>query len=293
MKHALHGHRAFTLIELSVVLVIIGLIVGGVLVGRDLISAASVRAQLSQIEEYQQAVNTFKGKYGYLPGDIPEPDASRFGFLARGVHAGQGDGNGFIEGVRTLGAGQNSPIAVAGGETAVFWRDLTVARLIDQRFATASISNSTSATITETSTPSLPRYIPRASISPNYIHVTGTGGQNYFVLSAVYSLLDPYPQANPGLTVAAASSIDKKTDDGLPQSGNVTARYHAYNVSFNLPAIIYSQGAGNQGPTDTTATAGSATTCFDNNNAGGAVQQYSIAQNNGTGVNCALSFKFQ
>jgi prepilin-type N-terminal cleavage/methylation domain-containing protein len=41
----------FTLIEISIVLVIIGLIVGGVLVGHDLIRAAGVRATISQVEK--------------------------------------------------------------------------------------------------------------------------------------------------------------------------------------------------------------------------------------------------
>ena len=53
----------FTLIEMSIVLVIIGLIVGGVLVGQDLIRAAYVRAQVSQIEKFNTALNTFYGKY--------------------------------------------------------------------------------------------------------------------------------------------------------------------------------------------------------------------------------------
>ena len=48
----------FTLIELSIVLVIIGLIIGGILVGRDLINASAIRAQISQIDKYQQAANT-------------------------------------------------------------------------------------------------------------------------------------------------------------------------------------------------------------------------------------------
>ena len=74
----------FTLIELSVVLVIIGLIVGSVLVGQSLISAAGVRATIAQIEKYNTAANTFREKYGYLPGDIKDPDASSFG-LAPGV----------------------------------------------------------------------------------------------------------------------------------------------------------------------------------------------------------------
>lgn len=59
-------NNGFMLIELSIALVVIGLIVGGVLVGQDLINAAAVRAQISQIEKYNTAVNTFREKYGYL-----------------------------------------------------------------------------------------------------------------------------------------------------------------------------------------------------------------------------------
>src|SRR5580700_8566203 len=97
---AAFSHKSgFTLIELSIVLVIIGLIVGGVLVGQDLIRAAGVRATISQIEKYNTAVNTFRAKYNnQLPGDISNPDAAAFGFAARGTAPGEGDGNGIIEG---------------------------------------------------------------------------------------------------------------------------------------------------------------------------------------------------
>lgn len=60
----------FTLIELSIVLVIIGLIIGGVLVGKDLIHAAELRTIISDKEKYITAVNTFRTKYGELPGDM-------------------------------------------------------------------------------------------------------------------------------------------------------------------------------------------------------------------------------
>ncbi len=71
----LNSHRGFTLIELSIVLVIIGLIVGGVLVGQDLIHAAALRAVISEKDRFSAAIYTFQGKYGYLPGDFP--NASR------------------------------------------------------------------------------------------------------------------------------------------------------------------------------------------------------------------------
>ncbi len=86
---------AFTLIELAIVLVIIGLIVGGVLVGQNLINAAAIRAQITQIEKYNTAANTFRGKYGYLPGDIPDPYTTQFGLVARGTNVrGRVEGNG-------------------------------------------------------------------------------------------------------------------------------------------------------------------------------------------------------
>src|ERR1035438_8206439 len=90
---------AFTLIEMSIVLVIIGLVVGGILVGQNLIAAAGVRATISQIEKYNTAVNTFRTKYDALPGDMNASVAKQFGFVARGTQPGEGDGNGIIEGI--------------------------------------------------------------------------------------------------------------------------------------------------------------------------------------------------
>src|ERR1035441_8304528 len=101
MRISAPDSSGFTLIEMAIVLVIIGLIVGGVLVGQDLIKAAEVRAQISQIEKYNTAVNTFRGKYDALPGDIPVTLVTRFGFTAAPVRAGivgRGDGNGELDG---------------------------------------------------------------------------------------------------------------------------------------------------------------------------------------------------
>src|SRR5688500_16913565 len=64
-----NSQNGFTLIELSIVLVIIGLLVGGVLVGRDLIQAAQLRAIVSDIEKYKMAANAFRLKYDCMAGD--------------------------------------------------------------------------------------------------------------------------------------------------------------------------------------------------------------------------------
>src|SRR5579884_171721 len=121
----MHGsstlQRGFTLIEISIVLVIIGLIVGGVLVGQDLIRSAQVRATIAQIEKFNTAANTFKGKYGALPGDMAAATAAQLGFAARGPRAGEGDGNGVIEGLYdTNSAGTNCGVCIGAGEPMFF-----------------------------------------------------------------------------------------------------------------------------------------------------------------------------
>jgi prepilin-type N-terminal cleavage/methylation domain-containing protein len=165
------GTAAFTLIEISIVLVIIGLIVGGVLVGQDLIRAAGVRAQISQIEKYNTAVNTFRGKYGYLPGDIKDPDASNFGFAARGPYAGEGDGNGVIEGNSNNVPGANSGVEYeAAGETLMFWADLAKAGLIEGGF-TAAMPSMPGTQVFPLST-GFDSYFPAAKIeNSNYIYI--------------------------------------------------------------------------------------------------------------------------
>lgn len=296
--------QGFTLIELSIVLVIIGLIVGGVLVGRDLINASYVRAQISQIEKYQTAANTFRGKYNnYLPGDIPEPDASRFGFLTRGQYNAQGDGNGALEGSWANLQGYNRMV-FKNGENAMFWRDLATAKLVEGTFSyAATYLDAYYGVTTETTTPSVQDFMPAGKIgNSNYVYVYGfidadagfvSKGINYFGLMSVTTLTGPgetYDTPSLALTVAQARAIDAKMDDGLPQTGNVQATFVGGNY------VRWASGtsaSGVYGTADTAVTAPSATTCYDNNSVAGAVQQYSVNQNGGKMPNCALSFKFQ
>ena len=121
----------FTLIELSIVLVIIGLLAGGVLVGRDLIAAAALRSQITQIEKYNAAANTFRAKYGFLPGDLPANQAAALGFATRTGAYGDGDGNGYVNGKYGASVAQ---LPTLGGETVFFWTDLSAAKMIEGSF---------------------------------------------------------------------------------------------------------------------------------------------------------------
>lgn len=62
--------QGFSLVELSIVLVILGLLVGGILAGRSMIRAAEIRKVSSDFVRYKTAVYAFKDKYFAWPGDF-------------------------------------------------------------------------------------------------------------------------------------------------------------------------------------------------------------------------------
>lgn len=64
------NNSAFTLVELAIVIVIIGLLVGGILQGQELIKQAKLRSFYAEHKGYIAAVTTFYAKYNGLPGDI-------------------------------------------------------------------------------------------------------------------------------------------------------------------------------------------------------------------------------
>jgi prepilin-type N-terminal cleavage/methylation domain-containing protein len=102
--------QGFTLVELSIVLVIIGLVVGGAMVGKDLIRASEIKNIGADIERFEAARNTFRSKYNCLPGDCPFASSLGLG--------NNGNGNGYINHY------------AASNEVWLFWRHLSNAGLI-------------------------------------------------------------------------------------------------------------------------------------------------------------------
>ena len=282
--------QGFTLIELSIVLVIIGLIVGGVLVGQDLVRAAGVRATITQVEKFNQAANTFFGKYGYLPGDIPDPLATQMGLTPRGPYAGQGDGNGTLQGnSANIASGANWGWVDGAGETVMFWVDLTTANGLNLNLIDGSFSAASPITNVNVAASQLSSYFPAAKIGGgNYFYIwsynnnSQTGSPNYFGLSAVSAVSGAGGcleciDSSPGLTVKQAYDIDKKIDDGLPKTGRVIARFVDGSDTYGM----YTPWAPNAGTS-------SSSTCYDTTSG-----NYSVTISGGSNVNCALSFTMQ
>ncbi len=207
----------FTLVELAIVLVIIGLIIGGVLVGQDLIKAATIRSTVSDIEKFNAGATTFRGKYNGLPGDLTAARAVEFNLSAAADAnsagtAGLRDGNGVLEG----GAAGNTNL---GGETALFWQDLGKAGLIAGTYPGIGTVVFPAVAVTTANANS---YMPHAKLrdTANY-YTYSTAGRNWFYIGSIAADTAGVITPTAAVTPQEAKGIDEKIDDGFPTTGVV------------------------------------------------------------------------
>jgi len=91
------NNKAFTLVELSIVLIIISLIVGGVIGGQSLVRSAKLNKLISEITSYETSFNNFELQYDAMPGDFREASQYWPTYAEPGGGAVDGDGDGQIE----------------------------------------------------------------------------------------------------------------------------------------------------------------------------------------------------
>ncbi len=108
----------FTLVEIAIVLVIIGLLLGGVLKGQELINSAKAKSIITDFRNTATMIAAYQDRFRALPGD----DASAQTHLGT-TNTTNGDGDGLIEGA------WNSVGADATNESAYVWQHLRLANL--------------------------------------------------------------------------------------------------------------------------------------------------------------------
>jgi prepilin-type N-terminal cleavage/methylation domain-containing protein len=121
MKHrSLARQSGFTLVEIAIVLVIIGLLLGGVLKGQELIENARIKSIVNDMKAVQAAHNGYLDRYRLLPGDDTNVAMNNRGWAGAGFG---GDGDGILEvtGAQTF---------ANGGESRSYWRGLRASLLL-------------------------------------------------------------------------------------------------------------------------------------------------------------------
>ncbi|HUY69186.1 MAG TPA: prepilin-type N-terminal cleavage/methylation domain-containing protein [Alphaproteobacteria bacterium] len=116
-NRSLRRAAGFTLVELSIVLVIIGLIIGGVLTGQQIIQNARITRALNDVQAYEAQFQTYQQNFGALPGD----DASAVTRFLN-VAPANGNGDGTLQGTFDS--------ATATDESRLVWADLRAASLV-------------------------------------------------------------------------------------------------------------------------------------------------------------------
>jgi prepilin-type N-terminal cleavage/methylation domain-containing protein len=92
----LRSKSGFTLIELAIVLVIIGLLLGAILKGQEMIKNAKIKRIKSDIDSIVAATYSYQDRYNYLPGDDPTDRSGAPPVGLNAANCGGGNGNGLF-----------------------------------------------------------------------------------------------------------------------------------------------------------------------------------------------------
>ena len=123
----LSKQKGFTLVEIAIVLVIVGLLIGGVLKGQEMITNAKLKRIESDNAGFAAAIFSYQDRYMQLPGDDSDAE-DRFTVYAVGDPV-NGDGTGTIDGVWSAASTGDITLALTS-ETNMFFAHLRAAGVI-------------------------------------------------------------------------------------------------------------------------------------------------------------------
>jgi prepilin-type N-terminal cleavage/methylation domain-containing protein len=202
--------RGFTLIEIAIVLVIIGLLLGGVLKGQELITSARVRNLIAQQDGIKAAFFGFQDRFRSMPGDYAT--ASTTLKCPSGTTCLNGNGNGIIERAAT-GTG------VEQHEEILTWMHLSSAGFLNGSYQMTAGETAP----TETNSPRNPY-----NVFLEFVH------DNDYYDTASPPIVKLNLKTGSQIPVEIVAEVDRKIDDGHAQRGSF--RFSPYNgTGTDLP----------------------------------------------------------
>ena len=180
--------RGFTLIEIAIVLLIVGLLLGGVMKGQSMINSARVRSLANDLTGIEAAWISFQDRYRAIPGDYGLADTH-------------------IDSTAT--AGNANARVDDGGEIGAVWQHLSAAGFISGSYEGGNLSANGHTDCTDATCPSNP-------FNGFYKISNSTNALGTAVLSHELSTGGNIP-------VEVMYELDLKIDDGNPETGRLRA----------------------------------------------------------------------
>ena len=221
--------EGFTLVELAIVMIIIGLLIGGVLKGQELINNAQVTSTITTIRSLDAAINTFQDMFSAIPGDMANAANRLPNCNAAPCNFGS-NGNGFID--QTPGAAPN-----LNTEAMAFHSHLAAANLVTG----VNLPPTDPAALNggdELLEPAVGGVFTVGHSNGNVADFPNLRGGtprfgHYLAIQTANAALGT-TNADTALTAAVAAQLDRKLDDGRPLTGTVLAA--------GLPACVVVAG---------------------------------------------------
>lgn len=226
----------FTLVELAIVLMIIGLLIGGILRGQELLNNARISSTIQQVTAYDGAAVTFRDAYSQSAGDIATA-INRIPGCTAGNFCVNGNGNGILGQMRTGAAMMNlytgsAPLNV---ETTMFWKHLALAHLISGVKPSGNPDD-----------PGFGETHPSAKIAGGFMAVHGYQAAAGSIVGVWLVLTNKVsgasgssayvPDGGNPVSPVQARLIDTKMDDGMPDMGDVVAPDTDDSCDAGVPA---------------------------------------------------------
>jgi prepilin-type N-terminal cleavage/methylation domain-containing protein len=205
------NQKGFTLVEMAIVLVIIGLLLGGVLKGQELIDNSKIKNAINDMKSISAAYNGYIDRFHQVPGD----DGPLTTLQARGGSWAGVTLSGNVDGLLTSNAGDT----FAGtGETAAFFQHVKAAGFIAGNPVDVGVNA-----------------LPRNAFG-GLTGVTGlTGGGMGFQANGKYVCMGSIPGK-------AARAMDVSLDDGVPSTGTFRATQGGANATPAGASATYDDG---------------------------------------------------
>lgn len=218
-----NSRNGFSLIELSIVLVILGLLVGGILAGQSLIRASELRGAATEYQRYVSAVHAFRDKYFAIPGDMrtatsfwgDDATACSDPSITNGSPGTcNGDGNGAV---------------LVNTEQHRFWQHLSLAQMIEGTYTGVPGPNGNRDEVFGVTCPK--SKVNNAGWSAvdmgNYAGDANTFAYSYGNIFSFGAWVASQWALGRALKPEEAWNFDAKLDDGMPGSGRIVAFYRS------------------------------------------------------------------